>query len=54
MQVPVESIRGDLAALGLKEAVVLRLLDVMKSRDMAALEAELGKDSPVGNFMVPA
>lgn len=46
-QVPVESIRGDLAALGLEESVVLRLLEVIKSKDVAALEAEIGKDSPV-------
>lgn len=46
-QVPVESIRGDLSALGLEESVVLRLLEVIKSKDIAALEAEIGKDSPV-------
>ena len=46
-QVSVESIRGDLAALGLEESVVLRLLEVIKSKDIAALEAEIGKDSPV-------
>ncbi len=45
-KVPVDAIRDDLAALGLEEAVVLRLLEVIKSKDVAALEAEIGTGSP--------
>lgn len=42
----VESIRGELAALGLEESVVLRLLEVIKAKDIAALEKEIGEGSP--------
>jgi hypothetical protein len=50
--VPLDAIQGDLAALGLSESVVLRLLEVLKGRDIAALEAEIGKDSPVRGVSV--
>jgi ATP phosphoribosyltransferase regulatory subunit HisZ len=47
VQVSLDSIQGDLAALGLEESVVRRLLEVIGSKDLATLEAEIGKDSPV-------
>lgn len=45
-QVPLEAVAGDLAALGLEEASVKRLLEVMELRDMDGVEAFLGKESP--------
>lgn len=50
-QVPIESIRGDLTALGLDESVVLRLLEVIKSKDISALEAEIGSGSEVSKLV---
>ena len=48
-KVPIDAIQNDLTALGLEQSVVLRLLEVIKSKDIAALEAEIGADSPVSN-----
>ena len=45
-KVPLEAVAGDLAALGLEEASVKRLLEVMENRDMDGVEAFLGKESP--------
>lgn len=43
---PLEAVAGDLTALGLEEASVKRLLEVMELRDMDGVEAFLGKESP--------
>ncbi|CAM9145210.1 unnamed protein product [Scytosiphon promiscuus] len=45
-KVPLEAVAGDLAALGLEETSVKRLLEVMELRDMEGVEAFLGKESP--------
>lgn len=41
-----DAIAGDLANLGLEEASVGRLVEVMKLRDMGGVEEFLGKESP--------
>lgn len=44
-KVPLSAIQDDLTALGLEEAVVLRLLEVIQSKDVEGLEKAIGKDS---------
>eukprot|EP00904_Undaria_pinnatifida_P007650 jgi/Undpi1/4014/HiC_scaffold_16.g07382.m1 len=45
-KLPLEAVASDLAALGLEEGSVKRLLEVMEIRDMDGVEAFLGKESP--------
>ncbi|KAM3577810.1 hypothetical protein VYU27_000353 [Nannochloropsis oceanica] len=44
-KIPLSAIQDDLTALGLEESVVLRLLEVIQSKDVEGLEKAIGKDS---------
>ena len=46
---PLEAVSGDLAALGLDDTSVKRLLEVMELKEMDGVEACLGKESPAVN-----
>ena len=46
---PLEAISGDLAALGLQESSVKRLLEVMEVGDIDGVQSVLGKESPAAN-----
>ncbi|CAM9589385.1 unnamed protein product [Ascophyllum nodosum] len=48
-KVPLEAISGDLAALGLQESSVKRLLEVMEVGDIDGVQSVLGKESPAAN-----
>ena len=46
---PLEAISGDLAALGLQESSLKRLLEVMEVGDIDGVQSVLGKESPAAN-----